>query len=83
MLRGVTADSGATTDDQLHVAVQDAVAAFSGARSAFDELERSHLPGDYAVLAERLRTLGDALSEVHRLAIARRQGPGPEPRSQE
>jgi hypothetical protein len=65
------------------VAVKDAVTAFSGARSAFDELERSHLPRDYAVLAERLRTLGDALSEVHRLAVARRGGSGPESRSQE
>ena len=83
MLRAVAPDSGGTADDRLHAAVQDAVSAFSGARSAFDELERSHLPGDYAVLAERLRTLGDALSEVRRLAIARRQGSGPESRSQE
>lgn len=83
MPRGAAPDSGGRTDDQLHVAVQDAVAAFSGARSAFDELERAHLPGDYAVLAERLRTLGDALSEVHQLAIARRRGLRPESRSQE
>lgn len=81
MLRGVAPSSGETAEDPLHAAVQEAEGAFTDARSAFDELERSHLPRDYAVLAERLRTLGDALSEVHRLAIARRHGSRWEPPS--
>lgn len=61
-------------DDPLHSAVQDAVAAFADAREAFDQLESRHLPNDYLALGERLRILGDALSEVRRHAAARRGG---------
>ena len=83
MLRAVAPESGGSADDLVHAAAKDAVAAFAEARRAFDELEWSHLPRDYAVLAERLRSLGEALSEVHRLAIARRQGVDPDAPSPE
>ena len=73
MLRAVARASGGTPNERLQAAVQEAVAAFSEARGAFDELERRHLPNDYTVLAERLHALGDALTEVHRLTRAWRQ----------
>jgi hypothetical protein len=80
MLRAVPRSGGArrdpSPDDRLRAATQEAVAAFTAARSAFDELERTHEPNEYTVLAERLRSLGEALSEVQRHAIARRQEGG-------
>jgi hypothetical protein len=66
-------DHGDQPDDRLHAAVEGAQAAFNEAREAFRQLEADHAIHQYGVLGERLHALGEALSDVHALAVARRR----------
>jgi hypothetical protein len=73
---------GDPPDDRLQAALEIAQAAFNEARDAFRQLEAEHAKYQYGVLGGRLHALGEALSDVRALAVARRreitQHPDPE-----
>ena len=62
---------GDPPDDRLQAALETAQAAFDEAREAFRQLEADHAMYQYGVLGGRLHALGEALSEVRALAVAR------------
>jgi hypothetical protein len=58
--------------DQLQLAVQEAIGAFAEAHAAFERLESTHDRTEYEQVAERLRILGETLSNVRREALTYR-----------
>jgi hypothetical protein len=55
--------------DRLHVALEEAIGAFSEARAAFERLEATHDPTAYQQVTEQLRILGDTLASVRAEAL--------------